>query len=86
MKKENQKDAICPTSIEVYNIGTMVFVGNKAQRNINAEITAICIRSNYITYEVAWWNGMTRTTAWIEQKELMFKKAPEKIAVGFANE
>jgi hypothetical protein len=52
----------------VFALHTIVRLGNDGM--LRGQILAICIRATGITYEVAWWDGATRRTAWLTSTEV----------------
>ena len=68
--------------ISVYAPGTMVFIGNKGERSIEAEITAIVIRES-IKYEVMWWHDNKRYELWLPEDQMSIKNNIKKVPVGF---
>ena len=69
--------------IEVLDNGTIIFIGNKSKRNIEAEITAIGICPTGIRYEATWWEGSKRFDIWLNSDEFTIKGKPKTIHVGF---
>jgi hypothetical protein len=62
----------------VYAPGTQVSLGN-----IEAVVNQVCISSGpRIEYEVVWWNGPTRTLAWVEAHEITSSESPS-LRIGF---
>ena len=52
--------------------------------DIEALVLAISIRGSNVQYEVSWWNGSTRNTAWMSPEELR-PMDNSKLQVGFLN-
>jgi len=71
--------------ISVYSCGQEVLIGNKGDRSIKAEITAITIRSSYIRYEVTWWKDQTKCDIWLGDDEFTINKSSKKTILGFKN-
>jgi hypothetical protein len=71
--------------VEIVPIGSFVnlVTGGEPQR---AQVTAVQIRErNKVTYEVVWWSGATRSTAWVESCEVTALGDDRPVAVGFAD-
>jgi len=49
---------------------------------LRGQILAICIRAAGLTYEVAWWDGATRHTAWLSSAEVTAVDASESTTLG----
>ena len=64
----------------VFALHTMVRFGT--DRVLRGQILAICIRADDITYEVAWWEGATRHTAWLSRAEVAADDAAESTPLG----
>lgn len=72
--------------IEIYKIGTDVFIGSDFDKKLFGVIEAICIKGvnhQWITYQVCWWDGLTRRSEWLppEQFELCNTTKNEKIGL-----
>jgi hypothetical protein len=46
------------------------FVRFGPERVLRGQIIAICLRDTGTTYEVVWWDGATRHTAWLASAEI----------------
>lgn len=57
--------------MEVIAIGSTVTLAD----DIDAIVTAVCIRGNGITYECSWWNGRSRCSEWLSDCEIKVKPA-----------
>jgi hypothetical protein len=63
--------ARCPiSSIPVIAAGETVLIGSGINEPIHGTISAVCIRGVEVTYEVSWWDGRRRETAWISDRDL----------------
>lgn len=52
--------------------------------NVDAVVVQVCIQSqDRISYEVVWWAGNTRNTAWVSDFEVVPKKGCDRIKIGF---
>ena len=71
--------------INILKQGQTVFVGNQSNRTMEAEITAIMIREERVTYEVTWWYEGNCRTAWLPETEMEFKNKKEYETIGFSN-
>jgi hypothetical protein len=49
--------------------GTVVQIG--PERAISGHVAKVCIEGPAVTYEVVWWSGNERRTAWAQPVELM---------------
>lgn len=68
------------TYLEVFQIGSPVIIGD----HIEATILAISIyEHNRVSYQVAWWDGNTRKSDWLEQHEVKSHKEQGTMRVGF---
>lgn len=48
------------------------------------QVLSVQIKESGVTYEVMWWSGETRNTAWISECEILKQIAPAaKLQVGF---
>jgi hypothetical protein len=55
------------SQLKVFQIGSPVYIGD----HIEATILAISIyEHNRVSYQVAWWDGNTRKTDWLESFEV----------------
>ena len=52
----------------IFALHTVVRIGMDGM--LRGQVLAICIRATDITYEVAWWDGATRRTAWLTSAEV----------------
>lgn len=52
--------------MEIIAPGSKVTIGDK----FDAVVLAISIRQASVQYEVAWWNGNDRKSAWLEANEV----------------
>lgn len=52
--------------MEVIKPGSKVLIAG----NVDATILTVSIRHDSVSYEVVWWSGLTRTTAWLEPFEI----------------
>lgn len=77
-------DDIAPTpGIVAYAIGTPVPVGPPGDR-AKGVVTGVTIRGeDAVTYEVAWWAGRSRNTAWLSDYEFQPDGEPEMAQIGF---
>ncbi len=64
----------------VFALHTIVRLGNDGM--LRGQILAICIRAAGLTYEVAWWDGATRHTAWLSSAEVTAVDASESTTLG----
>lgn len=60
-----------------FGCGDRVTVGGDVQ----GVITAICLRGDVLTYEVAWWDHRIRRTEWLPATEI--KSAGDRRPIGF---
>jgi hypothetical protein len=68
-----------PACIACIPVGSNVTIGG----SIRANVLQICIQShNRVTYEVAWWAGNTRSTAWVDAGEIE-KHVGACVRIGF---
>ena len=74
------------TNITVYPIGTIVLIGNKKKREIEAEIVSVLFSHKGIEYHVTWWIGHEQKDIWLTQEQMDVKKTIKKIEIGFNNE
>lgn len=52
----------------------------------DAVITAVSISAGgFVRYEVVWWNGNSRSTAWLESFEVVAVRGTKNLPVGFAS-
>ena len=66
--------------MELYSPGTNVLL----DEDIEATIVTVSIHSNnYIQYECAWWNGLTRTREWFNECEITLNKQDKDLKIGF---
>ena len=66
--------------IEVMQVGSPVTLAD----NIPARITGILIHDKCrITYECVWWDGQTRTSAYLEEFEVTRADETQGMTVGF---
>lgn len=68
--------------ITVLPIGTKVTIGCERER-IAAEVQAITIRGESVTYEVVWWSGRERKEAWIPAGQVNAVSDQPRMQVGF---
>lgn len=75
-------------NIQVYANGTQIMLGNKGNRTVKAEITAICLRPSHVRYEATWWTDGKKTEMWVGDGEFAVAKgqASKKITLGFKHE
>jgi hypothetical protein len=80
--------ARCPiSSIPVIAAGETVLIGSSINEPIHGTIQAVCIRGVEVTYEVSWWDGRRRETAWIPERDLgPFKRDYVFQRIGFASQ
>ena len=64
----------------VFALHTVVRFGNDGM--LRGQVLAICIRATGISYEVAWWDGATRHTAWLSSAEVAAADASESTTLG----
>lgn len=70
-------------SIHVRPLGSKV----KLHGEIDAIITAVCIRRAHVTYECAWMSGANRKSEWVEPDEIEHcEAATTKIGFRIPNE
>ena len=63
-------------------IGSRVKIGTERDP-IDGIVTGICLKGiSEVTYEVAWWNGGNRCTAWLTPEELI-ADGDETLTIGF---
>lgn len=68
------------SQIEVFQVGSPVIIGD----HIEATILTICIYNQLrITYQVAWWDGNTRKSEWLEEDEVKSHRGEVTMRVGF---
>lgn len=68
--------------LEVFQIGSPVYIGD----HIEATILAISIyEHNRVSYQVAWWNGNTRNSEWLEQHEINATTKSPTMRIGFTD-
>ncbi len=53
--------------LEVFPIGSEVLLDSGV---VTAQITAIFIRRNFVTYEATWWNDRDRKVEVVEESEI----------------
>lgn len=77
-------------SLDVHKPGSRIKFNNSGKDEIEATITAVCIRGDsrtvYVTYEVIWWNGRTREEKWVTEHELWSVASHGKVSIGFNGE
>ena len=64
----------------VFALHTVVRFGNDGM--LRGQVLAICIRATDISYEVAWWDGATRHTAWLSSAEVSADDASNATILG----
>jgi len=69
--------------IQIYSIGAEVKIGS--DKKIIATIQGICIREDNTTYDVVWWDGDQRRSAWLYSNEIFENTAPF-LNIGFVRE
>ena len=75
-------------TLTVLPVGTLVHVGTPDDP-IVASVTAFSVRgiAHGIQYECVWWDGKTRTSAWVDESELRpTDKKPPRMQIGFSAE
>lgn len=67
-----------PKSITVLRPGSGVDIGG-----VFATVTQVCITDAFaVTYEVLWWSGQDRKTAWVSPAQISPSNQP-KLKIGF---
>ena len=67
--------------LTVYRPGSPVTLAD----GIAAGVLKVEIRANnYVLYEVVWWNGNARNTAWLEEAEVAPAEGSSTATIGFA--
>lgn len=71
------------SSVVLFAVGTTVTIGG----HIDATITGVMIGPSLsVSYECAWWDGRSRTTAWLKQNEVSRKdESTMPLSIGFAH-
>ena len=72
-----------PKTKTVLEIGQIVYIGNKDNREICGEITAVCVRKESVKYEITWWKDDSRKSEWVLESEITTKSIPKKTNLGF---
>lgn len=62
--------------------GTTVLIGDKAPM-IEATVLAVTIREDGASYEVSWWDGKKRYSAWLSQLEVHPYAQQPDLKIGF---
>jgi hypothetical protein len=65
---------------DIIRLHTLVRLG--PERTLRGQILAICLRETGTTYEVAWWDGATRHTAWLSSAEVSVDDASASTTLG----
>ena len=68
--------------IELIPAGTEVKVGD----DIEAVVTAACIRDLDVTYECVWWDGRTRKSEWLPSWQIRVAQNTGALRVGFGTQ
>lgn len=63
----------------VFPIGSEVAIGE----DITAKVLQVCISGKGVTYEVAWFDGNSRNTAWVHDCETTPADENKRICIGF---
>lgn len=81
MKKTRKKGKLMSSPIlNVYIPDTKVTIGDGIDGAIiSLEITSKCA----VRYQVAWWNGQERRTAWMNDDEFVVNEHEVQLAIGF---
>jgi hypothetical protein len=70
-----------------YKAGLQVFAPGSKVKIAAAEdavVTIVSVRTGgFVCYEVAWWNGNSRCTAWLEAFEVTPAAGTERMSLGF---
>lgn len=66
--------------MEFFAIGSPVLI----EEDVTGKITAICIRSDNVQYEVVWWSGRSRYCEWLEPCEITMVADTQTTAIGFS--
>lgn len=68
--------------IEVMQPGSPVTIGEE----IEAVVFGVMLRDKgYVQYEVAWWDGNTRNSKWLDQSEVRCVEKTGAVRIGFGN-
>jgi len=75
-------------NLRIYPCESQIMLGNKGNRSIKAEISAVCIRPSHIRYEATWWADGKKHEIWVAEHEftILKKTVASKIALGFKND
>lgn len=68
-------------TIKILTVGQEVFLGSS--KDVSAEITAVIIR-DAVTYEVSWWDGLTRKSTVLRRREFKVKRGAKEGRIGFS--
>ena len=72
--------SVQPEEQQALALNTTVRIG--LERAIRGQITAICIRSSGITYEVVWWAESQRHCQWLTAAEVVAEEGQETMKLG----
>ena len=72
--------SVQPEQPQALALNTTVRIGSEG--TIRGKITAICIRSTGVTYEVVWWTESQRHCDWLAAAEIVAEEHQETIGVG----
>jgi hypothetical protein len=72
-------------TLDVFAVGSQVEVGFGGHW-VDALVTAVTVRTGgRVSYELSWWSGTNRTSAWAEECEVRPKSSTGLTTLGFAN-
>lgn len=73
------------TSVVAIQPGSFVEIDGMAAPTVQGKVLAVTVRESGVAgYEVAWWSGGTRYTAWVEPSEITPSLGePSPIRIGF---
>jgi len=66
-----------------YQLGQIVYLGNRKERELEGEVVAIMIKPTHVEYEIMWWKEQERKTIWLNENEFSVKKGTKKGKLGF---
>lgn len=65
--------------MKVFKQGTPVIISPRGNTPpLFGTVTAVTIRGQFVTYEVAWWSGNTRNCMWLEEFEVQPSEGMER--------
>lgn len=72
-------------AIEVYPVGSMVFIKTAGEEMIPARVMAVGIYpGNQVQYLAEWWNGTTRSQEWVHTMNVATEESAS-LRIGFAS-